>query len=370
MFTVATPTASGTPAPPRRRIATILTSAPPETPPTPTTPATVVVCNHGRDDLQELMELLAKRGMDVRSSQSLAETRRLLREVRPAVVVLNPLTLVTGGIELELIEALQREDDPIPVVIVVDDLQLLGDAHRWQLPIRDFVRKPMSSSETLYRVELVLAHRRRHSTLLLRQRHLEGQISVDFKTGLLSEQYFSRILILEWKRARRHQDALSLLFLDIDDFKAVNDSTEYTFGDEVLRKVGETLRNTVRETDFAARIGGDEFCVLLPQTTPREAVQTAMRIRQRIAETVIHRGPYSRQVTVSIGIDAHDARSSGSPELLRSRANHALKEAKRRGKNHVWLYAGHNPGDNGSESGNGKAAPDLESGSAEQAQGS
>ena len=305
-----------------------------------TAPSLVVVCNHGRDDLQELIDALTRRGMDVRPSHSLAETRRLLRELRPSVVVLNPLTLVTGGIELELVESLQREDDPIPVLIAVDDLQLLADAHRWQLPIRDFVRKPFTPSEALHRVELALSHRRRHSMLVLRQRHLEGQISVDFKTGLLSEQYFSRILILEWKRARRHQDALSLLFLDVDDFKGVNDSTEYSFGDEVLRRVGETLRATVRETDFAARIGGDEFCVLLPQTTPREAVQTAMRIRQRIAETSIQRGQYSRSVTVSIGIDAHDARSAGSPEMLRSRANLALKEAKRRGKNQVWLYAG------------------------------
>ena len=310
---------------------------------TDTAPALVVLCNHGRDDFQEVVEVLSRRGMDVRPSHSLAETRRILLEVRPAVVVLNPLTLVTGGIELELVESLQREDDPIPVLIAVDDLQLLADAHRWQLPIRDFLRKPLSSNETVHRVELALAHRRRHSMLVLRQRHLEGQISVDFKTGLLSEQYFTRILILEWKRSRRHQDALSLLFLDVDDFKGVNDTTEYSFGDEVLRKVGETLRNTVRETDFAARIGGDEFCVLLPQTTPKEAVQTAMRIRQRIAETVIQRGQYSRQVTVSIGIDAHDARSAGSPELLRSHANLALKEAKKRGKNQVWLYAGHAP---------------------------
>ncbi len=330
-----------------------------------TAPSLVVVCNHGRDDLQELIDALTRRGMDVRPSHSLAETRRLLRELRPAVVVLNPLTLVTGGIELELVESLQREDDPIPVLIAVDDLQLLADAHRWQLPIRDFVRKPFTPSEALHRVELALSHRRRHSMLVLRQRHLEGQISVDFKTGLLSEQYFSRILILEWKRARRHQDALSLLFLDVDDFKGVNDSTEYSFGDEVLRRVGETLRATVRETDFAARIGGDEFCVLLPQTTPREAVQTAMRIRQRIAETLIQRGQYSRNVTVSIGIDAHDARSAGSPEMLRSRANLALKEAKRRGKNQVWLYAGQGASptapSNGSDSGDprsGGAAAD------------
>lgn len=306
-------------------------------------PSLVLVCNHGRDPLQDLVDALVRGGLQVQVAESLNDTRRLVREIRPAVVLLNPLSLVTGGIELELVESLQRDDDPIPVVLLLDDLAVLADAHRWQLPIRDFLRKPATPREALHRVELALQNRRRHASMITQKRDLEGQISIDFKTGLLSERYFARILSLEWKRARRHQDPMSLLLLDVDDFKGVNDSTEYTFGDEVLRQVGETLRATVRETDFAARIGGDEFCVLLPQTTPKEAVQTAMRIRQRIAETAIQRGPYARKVTVSIGIDAHDARSASSPEILRSRANLALKEAKKRGKNQVWLYSGPAP---------------------------
>src|SRR5262249_30786762 len=142
----------------------------------------------------------------------------------------------------------------------------------------------------------------------------------------------------------RHQNPLSLLLIDVDDFKGINDSTEYAFGDEVLGRVGETLKATVRETDFAARCGGDEFCVLLPQTTPAEAVHTAMRIRQRIAETAVQKGSSRRQVTVSIGIDAFDGRSASTVEILRSNANKALQEAKRRGKNQVWLFAGNGDG--------------------------
>ncbi|MGE3173156.1 MAG: GGDEF domain-containing protein [Planctomycetota bacterium] len=308
--------------------------------PQPAPPPVVLVCDHGRAGLHELVDALSRSGMDVRESTSLAETRRLLDDLRPDVVALNPLMLVTGGVELELMEALQRDDDPVPVLLLLDDLQPLADAPRWRLPIRDFLRKPAAAGESLHRIEVLLLHRRRYRTLSQHKQRLEGQISVDFKTGLFSEQHFWRLLGLEWKRARRHQNPLSLMFVDVDDFKSVNDSTEYTFGDEVLKKVGETLRATVRETDFAARCGGDEFCLLLPQTTPKEAVQTALRIRQRVAETVVQRGGYSRQVTVSIGIDAHDARTPGSVELLRSRANLALKEAKKRGKNQVWLYSG------------------------------
>ena len=96
--------------------------------------------------------------------------------------------------------------------------------------------------------------------------------------------------LIEWKRAQRHQNPLSLLLIDIDNFKSVNDTTEYAFGDQVLRSVADSLKANIRETDFAARFGGDEFCVLLPQTSPAEAVQTALRICQRIASTVMKSG--------------------------------------------------------------------------------
>ena len=149
-----------------------------------------------------------------------------------------------------------------------------------------------------------------------------------------------RIIALEWKRAQRHQNPLSLLLIDVDNFKQVNDTTEYAFGDEVLRRVADALKQNVRETDFAARFGGDEFCVLLPQTSPAEAVQTALRIRQRIAGMTVQNANFDRQVTVSIGVDSYDGRKASSVDQLRRHANRALHEAKRRGKNQVWLYSG------------------------------
>jgi len=312
----------------------------------------VLICNHCRDPLHELVETLTRADIDALETTSLAESSEIVDRVQPDAVVLSPLALTTGGVELELIEHLQRAEDPVPVLLLVDDLQALANSREWRLPIRDFLIKPIDANEAQHRIELLLLYRRRHRALIARARELEGQISVDYKTGLVSERHFVRVLSLEWKRAQRHHNPLSLVLVDIDDFKLVNDTTEYTFGDEVLRRVGDTLKGTVRETDFAARIGGDEFCLLLPQTTPKEAVQTAMRIRQRIADAVISKGRYTRTVTVSMGIDAYDGRSLSSVEMLRSHANHALKEAKRRGKNQVWLYTG----------GDMKAKPDGASG--------
>lgn len=298
----------------------------------------LVLCNHCREPLDVLLSTVSRLGMDALETTSLAETCELVARVRPDIIALNPLALVAGGVELELLEQLQFEEDPIPVLFFVDDLQVLSEARQWRLPLRDFLHKPVQPNEAVHRLELLLLYRRRYRSLLERARYLETQISVDHKTGLLSDRHFDRVLEIEWKRAQRHQNPLALILVDVDDFKAVNDTTEYTFGDEVLRRVGDTLRSTVRETDFAARLGGDEFCLLLPQTTPKEAVQTALRIRQRIAETVVTDGDYSRAVTVSMGIDAYDGRSKTSARDLRSRANQALKDAKKRGKNQVWLF--------------------------------
>ena len=317
-----------------------MTGGPISEAPAPAPPAVVLVMNHNRDELGDLCTSLARSGYQVHVGDSLAQSHRLVTHTRPDVVVLNPLVLCAGGVELELLENLQREDDPVPVILLVDDLQALADARQMRIPFRDFVLKPYSPAECVHRVELALLTRTRIRNLHVRAQKLESQVSVDFKTGLISELYFKRILGLEWKRAQRHQNPLSLLLIDVDNFKGVNDSTEYAFGDEVLRRVADALKGNVRETDFAARFGGDEFCVLLPQTSPAEAVQTALRIRQRIAGMVVQNGSYNRQVTVSIGVDSYDGRAASSIDHLRRNANRALQEAKRRGKNQVWLFSG------------------------------
>ena len=246
-----------------------------------TAPAGVLVMNHGRDALGDLCEALLRAGYDVQVGESLAQSHRLVQTARPDLVILNPLVLVPGGVELELIETLQQDDDPVPLVLIVDDLEALADARQMRIAFRDFLLKPFSPAECVHRVELALQNRSRFRGLHSRARLLESQVSVDFKTGLTSDRYFRRILDLEWKRAQRHQNPLSLLLIDVDNFKSVNDTTEYAFGDQVLRRVADALKANIRETDFAARFGGDEFCVLLPQTSPAEAVQTALRIRQR-----------------------------------------------------------------------------------------
>jgi len=299
----------------------------------------VLILNHHQDPLGELVHGLTEVGYQVVETKSLADSHHALERLRPTVVVLNPLIPPAGGVELDLVCDLQRPDDPVPVLFLVEDPRAFPQVQREAVPLSDFAVKPCRADELRHRIERAAVVRRSFHDLTARTRELEGQVSVDFKTGLLSERCFKQTLVREFKRAQRHQAHVALLLLDVDNFKNVNDTTEYAFGDAVLRHVAAALQRHTREIDYAARFGGDEFALLLPHTSPANAVQTAIRVRKMIAEIEIRDDRYAVRVTASVGIDTYDGRTAVTPEEFVRRANKALQEAKRRGKNQVWLHA-------------------------------
>jgi len=170
------------------------------------------------------------------------------------------------------------------------------------------------------------------------------QLSVtDALTGLLNRRYLEERLTEEIKRSNRHGYPMSFMMIDVDSFKAFNDSFGHPEGDKVLKIVGQVLRETLRGADVAARYGGEEFSILLPQTTSEEAHTIAERIRSRIEETdFIH-----RVVTVSIGI-ASCSMELNSADSLIAAADKALYEAKRVGRNNVMIYENLEVAENGS----------------------
>jgi diguanylate cyclase (GGDEF)-like protein len=130
------------------------------------------------------------------------------------------------------------------------------------------------------------------------QEHMR-EARTDFLTGLANRHEFDSFLRRELARAERFGDSLSLAMIDLDDLKVVNDSHGHRAGDEALRTVGATLKATVRSLDLAARIGGDEFALVMPQTDSRGARDVVARFQQRLAEAHNDRHPV---VTVSVGI--------------------------------------------------------------------
>jgi diguanylate cyclase (GGDEF)-like protein len=168
---------------------------------------------------------------------------------------------------------------------------------------------------------------------------LENLTSIDKLTGVFNRQFYDRLVRIEIERATRSGAKLSLLVLDIDDFKSINDTMGHRKGDEALVVVADLMRSNLRKIDLPFRYGGEEFTVLLPGTAETEAIRTAERLRSMIEgyDEFVDRDGKRRIMTVSIGAAVFPDQARTEDELF-SRADAALYIAKRKGKNRVELY--------------------------------
>ncbi|WP_447956963.1 GGDEF domain-containing protein [Vreelandella sp. EE7] len=163
-----------------------------------------------------------------------------------------------------------------------------------------------------------------------KEAELERLATTDTLTGLYNRARFDQLLKKEINRLNRYVRSFSLIMLDIDFFKTINDSHGHDVGDQVLAKLGRLLRNNLRKVDHCARWGGEEFMILAPETSLEQAVQLAEKIRCCIQKT---RFPQVGSVTVSLGVI--EARLNESQKSVMKRADNALYQAKEQGRNRV-----------------------------------
>ena len=167
-------------------------------------------------------------------------------------------------------------------------------------------------------------------------RRLEALATTDPLTRVLNRRALLDRLTAEVDRARRFSSALSLLLLDVDHFKQINDTAGHLAGDSVLRQLGALLEDAVRKVDIVARYGGEEFVAILPETSSEGGVIFAERLRERIAGQAFDVGAERPvHLTVSIGIATFPSARVASTEDLFARADEALYRAKSGGRNQV-----------------------------------
>ncbi|HPE69995.1 MAG TPA: diguanylate cyclase [Thermotogota bacterium] len=159
---------------------------------------------------------------------------------------------------------------------------------------------------------------------------LERMATKDRLTGLLNRYKIDHVLQSEVSRSTRYNTTFSVVFCDIDGFKEINDTHGHIAGDEVLQELGVLFRQSIRETDFPGRWGGDEFLLLLPETVFQDAMEIAEKMRKRISN---YRFSGINQVTVSFGVTSFMA--GDSEKSLLQRADDALYRSKAEGKNRV-----------------------------------
>ncbi len=167
--------------------------------------------------------------------------------------------------------------------------------------------------------------------------HHFARATIDSLTGLHVRDYFFRRFEEELNRAKRYSGVFSILMLDLDGFKEINDREGHLAGDRYLRALGAAIKGRMRGADLACRYGGDEFGILLPETDLAKARPIAERLRQDLARLVVEVPGASLRTTVSIGIASYPEHDTGDMKGLLLRADQALYEAKRTGRDRVVL---------------------------------
>ncbi len=226
-----------------------------------------------------------------------------------------------------------------PILVLVSEGESRKLIQALDMGVNDYLMRPVDRNELMARVRTQL-RKKRYSDKLRHNVQLSLEMAItDPLTGLHNRRYMGSHLDTLMKSAHPAKP-LSFLILDIDYFKAVNDTHGHDVGDEVLREFANRISANVRGIDLACRHGGEEFVVVMPDTDSGFAFTVAERLRQSIeaAAIKISRGPGEINITVSIGI----ASSTGAPDVpdqLLRRADQALYRAKREGRNRVIAEA-------------------------------
>jgi two-component system cell cycle response regulator len=184
---------------------------------------------------------------------------------------------------------------------------------------------------------------------------LREQVITDPLTGLYNLRYFRNALDSELERTLRTTLPTSLMMIDLDHFKKVNDVWGHEVGNQVLKLTARLIRQVTRQLDIQCRYGGEEFVVILPSTTLLLASQVAERLRQQIKQSEICVGNESFNVTASIGVSVRLSHETGTASELIKAADACLYQAKAEGRNQV-CFNGFEPEEEGTVSGDEKAA--------------
>jgi diguanylate cyclase (GGDEF)-like protein len=305
----------------------------------------ILVVDDSRTQLEWLVQVLRREGYEVATAIDGRDAIKKVRSDPPDLVLLDMILPDMDGLEVLRIVKARGEDQFIPVIILSVKSDLDSKVAGLRIGADDFLAKPFAEAEILARCAAMLRIKHLQEKLREAQKKLEEQSITDALTALRNRRFFDERLAEEMKRAQRYGDYLSLIMIDLDHFKQVNDRYGHPAGDLVLRDAGALIRHSIRDPDICARYGGEEFAVILPKTHMSGALAVAERIWRELGKKEYVLPPTrggapqpAIHVTASLGIAFYPSKDITSGELLLRYADQALYEAKRAGRNTICLY--------------------------------
>lgn len=303
-------------------------------------------------NLKILQGYLADGGYEVRVAMSGEAALEALQELPSDLVLLDVSMPGMNGFETcERIKTFPELKD-VPIIFLSASDEVNDKVKGFLSGGVDYVTKPFQKAELMARVETHLALRNIQRELEDRNLQLEQEISTrrlmedmlkrmamtDYLTGLYNRRHFFDIAQSEIERCRRYKTPVSIIMMDIDHFKLVNDKYGHATGDLVLQVVAKQCRSILRGSDIVVRYGGEEFVALLPNTDAGQAFTAAERLRSNIETTDIIAEGGSLRVTISVGCVGYNGEEAVTVDELVNKADQALYQAKQAGRNRSIQY--------------------------------
>ena len=294
---------------------------------------TILIIDDAKENIIVLSRLLKSQGT-IMFAQSGEEGLRLALQSVPELILLD---ISMPGLDgFEVLARLKQEQTTadIPVIFITGIPDSDTEEKGLTLGAVDYITKPFAPAVVKARVRHQLKLQRLTLALKTANAQLTLQAMTDPLTGAHNRRYFIDMLKNELVRARRYKHPTSLMVIDIDRFKEINDGFGHDIGDQVIIEVVKISSDVLRTNDIFSRFGGEEFTILLPETSLEEATSIAERLCAKIADTEINTPQKQIFFTVSAGVTQFEA-DDHAPEKILKRADIALYQAKQQGRNRV-----------------------------------
>jgi two-component system cell cycle response regulator len=309
----------------------------------------ILVVDDHPDNVEIIDARLSSRGYRIETAGNGEEALAKVLENPPHLILCDVMMPVMDGYEVSRRIKNHAELPYIPIILVTARDSTADKVEGLEAGADDYLTKPINFPELEARVRSMLRIKRLQDELDQKNRELEStnqelevanrklrKLSItDGLTELFNHRHVHELLHEEFERSRRTHEPIAVAMLDLDRFKAVNDTYGHPTGDVILYETARIIRETAREIDMVGRYGGEEFIAILPNTDKAEAARFAERVRRAVEEHVFRDEPHEVRMTASSGVASFPGLDIDTPETLLKRADEALYVAKESGRNRV-----------------------------------
>lgn len=312
----------------------------------------ILIVDDNPTNLGILVEYLTGQDFDIHVAEDGESALELLGMIHPDIILLDVMMPRMDGFETCLHLKSRSDTRDIPVIFMTSLSETADKVKGFEVGAIDYITKPIQHEELLARVHTHISLRKLQIDLELKNAQLEAEIAerkelqetlerlavTDALTGVYNRRHFFDLAASEISRALRYKRPLSMIMIDIDHFKRVNDRYGHLVGDQVLASIAERVRTELRINDIMGRYGGEEFSILLPETCGSDTELVAERLRSNVAGQPFLTDRGTIQITISLGVTCLGEDAQVSVERLLDEADQALYQAKRLGRNRTEVF--------------------------------